>query len=101
MPVNRCDKCGVKIPKTAATPASKREVSRAMKESAELWEELTDVEIKLNVIVAHLLGGIKHKEFAELVFAMTEEQAEKLQAVRERLLSYDKGPVFPATDEGA
>ena len=101
-----CDSCQKKLPKSAVTPASKREVSRAMKESANLWEALTDTETKLNAIVGHLMsytkgGASREIELVKLSIDMTIQQAEELQVIRERLLSYDNGPMFPATDECA
>lgn len=101
-----CDSCGKKIPKTAATPATKREVTRAMKESADLWEALSETECKLNVIVGYLLRfqqgeGSEGTELVKIAVEMTPVQAEQLHAIRGRLLSYDAMRIFPATDEGA
>lgn len=85
-----------KVPKTATIPASKREVNRMAKESANLWEALTDVEIAQNVIVSKLLEGVEAGDFS--LFGegvnLTIEQADKLKEIRERLTEFDKSPLF-------
>ena len=88
-----------KIPKSATIPASKREVTRMAKESANLWEALADVEMAQNVIVSKLLEAVD--EGSPLPFGigvgLTLEQADKLKEIRERLGDFDKSPLFTET----
>ena len=92
-----------KISKPADRIATKRDVNKAMKESANLWEALTDVETKMNVVVGHLLAvqrDANELELFHLAACMTIEQAEKLRCIRAFLEEYDKGPLFKqATDD--
>lgn len=85
-----------KIPKSATIPASKREVTRMAKESANLWEALAEVEIAQNVIVSKLLEGVEAGDFSLFGEGVnsTIEQADKLKEIRERLTEFDKSPLF-------
>lgn len=66
------------------TPATKRDVTRARKESADLWVALTEVEAKLNAIIE-----LKVQRLPELSI----ELANELKRIRERLESYDNLPL--------
>ena len=72
-----------KTPKTA-TVASKREINRLKKESADLWVSLTDVECNINLIVGYLLDN----QEADAI-QLTDEQLTRLRKAREVLSSFD------------
>lgn len=64
--------------------ATKRDINRLKKQSADLWVALTDVECNVNLVIGHLLGGE-----AELGADLTIQQAERLKAAREALNKFD------------
>jgi len=72
-----------KTPKTA-TVASKREINRLKKQSADLWVSLTDVECNINLIVSYLLDN----QEADAI-QLTDEQLTRLRKAREVLSSFD------------
>ena len=72
-----------KTPKTA-TVASKREINRLKKQSADLWVSLTDVECNINLIVGYLLDN----QEADAI-QLTDEQLTRLRKAREVLSSFD------------
>ena len=76
------------------TPATKRDITNARKESANLWEALTSIECNVNGIINVLLavGCTSDQGVWNEAVEMTLEQADKLREVRERLSSYDDQP---------
>ena len=76
------------------TPATKRDITNARKESANLWEALTDVETSLNGVINVLLavGCSNDPSVVSKTADIVLEQADKLKEVRERLSAYDDQP---------
>lgn len=76
----------------APVMATKRQVTRLMKESADLWEALSEVLTAQNMIISRLLqsGG------DDVCVSMTIEQTDALKKCRERLDAFDDqiSPIF-------
>lgn len=64
--------------------ATKRDINKLMKQSADLWVALTDIECNVNLIVGYLLDN----QEAEAIF-LTDELLTRLRKAREALRSFD------------
>ena len=82
--------------KQSAATATKRQINRLKKESADLWMALSDVEVKTNVIIEHILN---HREQRSV--DLTVEQIDTLSKARDRLKQFDEDMdlLVNATDE--
>ena len=76
--------------------ATKRDITRLQRESADLWSALTDVETSLNGVIQVLLavGCSNDPSVANKAAEIVLEQAGALKAVRDRLNSYDDQPLL-------
>lgn len=67
--------------------ATKRDINKLMKQSADLWVALTDIECNVNLIVAHLLES--NSELKKLGIDLTDQQLTRLTEARKALRAFD------------
>ena len=66
---------------------TKRDINKLMKQSADLWVALTDIECNFNLIVSHLLDN--KAELKQLGVDMADAQLTRLAEARKALRAFD------------